>query len=101
MSQSSSTPSDCAGDHCITCADDGVPMTVVRIDEERGLALCADADGVRHTVETALVEPVAAGAVLLVHAGVAIAALAGAAVAGAALADRMLASTALVGEVTA
>ncbi len=50
-------------------------MTVVRIDERRGLALCADADGARQTVETALVEPVAAGEQLLVHAGVAIAPL--------------------------
>jgi hydrogenase maturation factor len=52
-------------------------MAVVRIDERRGLALCAETDGSRHTVETALVEPVAAGDVVLVHAGVAIAALAG------------------------
>ncbi len=52
-------------------------MTVVRIDERRGLALCADDEGARHTVETALVEPLAAGRVVLVHAGVAIAALPG------------------------
>jgi hypothetical protein len=50
-------------------------MTVVRIDAQRGLALCADAEGMRHTVESALVEPLAAGRVVLVHAGVAIAAL--------------------------
>jgi hydrogenase maturation factor len=50
-------------------------MTVVRIDEQRGLALCADAGGTRHTVESALVEPLAAGRVVLVHAGVAIASL--------------------------
>jgi hydrogenase maturation factor len=68
--------SSCAGEHCITCADEGVPMTVLRLDFDRGLALCADAERARHTVETALVEPVATGAVLLVHAGVAIAALA-------------------------
>jgi hydrogenase maturation factor len=52
-------------------------MTVLRTDERRGLALCADAQGARHTVETALVEPVLAGHALLVHAGVAIASLAG------------------------
>jgi len=63
----------CDGDHCITCADDGVPMSVVRVDVERGLALCAQAGGRRMTVETALVEPVAVGEVLLVHAGAAIA----------------------------
>ena len=50
-------------------------MTVVRIDEARTLALCADADGARHTVETALVEPATVGEQLLVHAGVAIASL--------------------------
>lgn len=50
-------------------------MTVVRIDERRGLALCADAGGARHTVESALVEPLAAGRMVLVHAGVAIASL--------------------------
>jgi len=67
----------CGAEHCITCADDGAPMTVVRTDEHKRLALCADADGSRHTVETALIEPVAAGDVVLVHAGVAIAALTG------------------------
>ncbi|MGO9496496.1 MAG: HypC/HybG/HupF family hydrogenase formation chaperone [Solirubrobacteraceae bacterium] len=58
--------------HCITCGDDGVPMTVVRIDEVRGLALCQHEDGARETVETALVDPVAPGDVLLVHAGTAL-----------------------------
>jgi hydrogenase maturation factor len=64
--------------HCITCGDDGVDMTVVAIDSARGLALCADAVGARHSVETALVDPVTAGDRLLVHAGTAIAALAAA-----------------------
>jgi hydrogenase assembly chaperone HypC/HupF len=66
----------CDEHHCITCGDDGDPMTVVRVDEERGLALCADEGGTRHTVETALVEPVRPGDRILVHAGTAIAALA-------------------------
>jgi len=52
-------------------------MTVVRLDVKRGLALCADAEGMRHTVETALVEPLTAGRMVLVHAGVAIASLPG------------------------
>ena len=52
-------------------------MTVVRLDEQRGLALCADAEGAHHTVETALIEPLAAGHAVLVHAGVAIASLLG------------------------
>jgi hydrogenase maturation factor len=59
--------------HCITCGDDGVPMEVVRLDEERGLALCADEDGERSAVEIALIEAVTEGDVLLVHAGTAIA----------------------------
>jgi hydrogenase maturation factor len=50
-------------------------MTVVRTDERRGLALCANPEGAHHTVETALVGPAAAGEQLLVHAGVAIASL--------------------------
>ncbi len=51
-------------------------MTVVRVDRARGLALCAGQDG-RASVETALVEPVAIGDCLLVHAGTAIALLSG------------------------
>lgn len=64
----------CGSEHCITCGDDGVPMTVVAVDAERGLALCADG-ATRQSVETALVAPVAPGARLLVHAGTAIATL--------------------------
>jgi hypothetical protein len=63
----------CGSEHCITCGDDGVPMTVVGVDQLRGLALCAGADGARASVETALVDPVAPGDRLLVHAGTAIA----------------------------
>jgi hydrogenase maturation factor len=63
----------CDEHHCITCGDDGVPMTVLRIDAERGLALCAGQADHRVTVETALVDPVAPGDRLLVHAGTAIA----------------------------
>ena len=61
--------------HCITCGDDGVPMRVVAVDADRGLALCAADDGERSSVETALVEPVEAGDRLLVHAGTALARL--------------------------
>ena len=65
----------CGSQHCITCGDDGVPMNVVRVDLERGLALCAARDGARSSVETALVEPVDIGDTLLVHAGTALARL--------------------------
>jgi hydrogenase maturation factor len=58
--------------HCITCADEGVAMRVVAVDEDRGLALCAAPDGARESVEVALVGPVSPGDALLVHAGTAL-----------------------------
>jgi hydrogenase maturation factor len=67
----------CGSDHCITCNDDGVPMTVLRLDTGSGLAECADAGGGRSAVETALLEPLRQGDRVLVHAGVAIASLPG------------------------
>jgi hydrogenase maturation factor len=63
--------SDC-GDHCITCSDEGIAMQVERVDVRRGLALCLGPDGSKSTVEIALVEPVAPGDRVLVHAGVAL-----------------------------
>ena len=71
--------SACDGGHCVTCSDEAAAVTVVKVDAIRGLALCVDATGTRFTVETALVEPVAPGDELLVHAGTAIASLSGAA----------------------
>jgi hydrogenase expression/formation protein HypC len=62
---------NCGSEHCITCGDDGTPMRVLRVDSERGLALCADEAGERHTVEIALVDA-GAGDEVLVHAGVAL-----------------------------
>ena len=59
----------CVDDHCITCGDVAEPMTVLRIDAERGLALCADAGGDRSHGRDALVLPVEPGDELLVHAG--------------------------------
>jgi hydrogenase maturation factor len=73
MSLENAPAATCGADHCITCGDDGVPMIVLRVDVDRGLALCADDDNARSSVETALVEPVAIGQRLLVHAGTAIA----------------------------
>jgi hydrogenase maturation factor len=58
---------------CITCGDEALPMTVVDVDHERDLALCTDSTGRRSTVEIALVDRVAPGEVLLVHAGTALA----------------------------
>jgi hydrogenase maturation factor len=70
-----SAPESVAGheDHCITCGDDGVPMSVLAVDDASGLALCEDLEGGRSSVETALVTPVSAGSLVLVHAGTAIA----------------------------
>jgi hydrogenase maturation factor len=48
-------------------------MRVLRVDCARGLALCADPEDERCSVEIALVEPVAPGEMLLVHAGTALA----------------------------
>lgn len=67
--------------HCITCADEGVPMRVLRVDDDRMLALCEDGDGDRSSVEIALVAPVGPGDVLLVHAGTALTTLSGVTVA--------------------
>jgi hypothetical protein len=61
---------------CVTCGDEALAMTVVRLDPARGLALCRDGAGSRSSVETALVDPVREGETLLVHAGVALARLA-------------------------
>jgi hydrogenase maturation factor len=66
---------DCGSQHCITCGDVAVEMTVLRIDETRDLALCESDDGERETVEIALVMPVRPAERLLVHAGTAIAQL--------------------------
>ena len=61
--------------HCITCGDEAIPLKVLRVDDERGLALCADESGQETTIEVALIAPVAPGDGLLAHAGTAIAPL--------------------------
>ena len=61
-----------AHEGCLTCGDVAIALRVVEIDEGRGLALCAAADGRRESVEIALVAPVAPGDMLLVHAGTAL-----------------------------
>ncbi|MHB8658412.1 MAG: HypC/HybG/HupF family hydrogenase formation chaperone [Solirubrobacteraceae bacterium] len=75
MNLASSPEEPCGAQHCITCGDDGEPMTVLAVDDQRGLALCSDDSGSHSSVETALVPPVTPGDRLLVHAGTAIAAL--------------------------
>jgi len=68
---------DCHGGHCITCSDEAIAMRVLRVDDARELALCEAPGGGHATVEIALVEAVAPGDDLLVHAGTAIARAAG------------------------
>jgi hydrogenase maturation factor len=57
--------------HCVTCADDGVPMRVLGAADD-GLARCAGDDGTAAEVDVTLVGPVAGGERVLVHAGVAL-----------------------------
>jgi hydrogenase maturation factor len=58
----------CGAEHCVTCSDEGVPMTVTAV-QPGALAVCeTDLE-----VMTDLVGPVEPGDILLVHAGVAIA----------------------------
>jgi hypothetical protein len=61
-------------DGCITCGDHAVELSVVSVDESRGLAVCADEHGGTAEVDVLLVAPVAPGDRLLVHAGTAISA---------------------------
>jgi hydrogenase maturation factor len=62
---------DCGSEHCITCSDEAIPMSVVEIGTD-GIAVCADEDGVRREVITDLVAPIGSGDAVLVHAGVAL-----------------------------
>ena len=56
-------------EHCLTCGDTAVAATVVDVD---GLLATVDVDGSRELVALELVAPVAAGDVLLCHAGIAL-----------------------------
>jgi len=58
---------------CITCGDVGVPMRVIEVGD--AAAVCLDREGKRHEVAIDLIDSVGTGAWLLVHAGVAIAAV--------------------------
>jgi hypothetical protein len=57
---------------CITCGDEAVELTVVRVDEPANLALCRSETGEMESVEIELVRPVRRGDSLLVHAGTAL-----------------------------
>ena len=62
----------CTDEHCITCSDEGLPMRVDSIDGSLGIASCASRSGERTEVMIALVDNVAVGDWLLVHAGTAL-----------------------------
>ncbi|MBS1869231.1 MAG: HypC/HybG/HupF family hydrogenase formation chaperone [Actinobacteria bacterium] len=52
---------------------DGTPMRVLALDRSGGTrARCAGADGIPMTVETALLDPLEPGAIVLVQAGIAL-----------------------------
>jgi hydrogenase maturation factor len=57
--------------HCVTCGDEAIPMRVLESCD--GTAVCEAGDGTRHEVAVELIDPVAPGKQVLVHAGVAIA----------------------------
>ena len=60
-------------DHsCLTCSDEALPMKVLQVNQEAGLALVAVYDQVEE-IDVTLVEDVVPGDTLLVHGGVAIA----------------------------
>jgi hydrogenase maturation factor len=62
-------------DGCITCGDQALELRVVAVDAARGLATCIDDAGREEEVDTLLVDPIAPGDRLLVHARTAIASL--------------------------
>jgi hydrogenase assembly chaperone HypC/HupF len=70
-------PASCVLDtegHCITCSDEALPASVLRIEQETGVALVTI--GIEQSeVDITLVEAVEPGDWLLVHGGVAIARL--------------------------
>lgn len=56
---------------CITCADNAVPVRVVSVDEATGLAMVTIQDRTE-AIDITLVDDVTPGALLLIHAGIAI-----------------------------
>ena len=70
ISNDSSCVLDADG-HCVTCSDEALPVRVVSIDQETGLALVSVQDTTEE-IDISLVEDVAPGDMLLAHSGVAI-----------------------------
>jgi hydrogenase expression/formation protein HypC len=60
--------------HCITCSDQALPASVLRVDCENGLALVTvEGSEMAEEIDITLVDDIAPGDVVLVHGGVAIA----------------------------
>jgi hydrogenase expression/formation protein HypC len=57
---------NCAGDHCVTCSDEAVPVRILRVGDD-GLAEVDAGDGRVEQVSVALVDA-AVGDTVLVHA---------------------------------
>ena len=62
------------GPSCVTCSDEALPATVLRVDQETGMALVT-IDDTTIEVDITLVDTVAPDDLVLVHGGVAIAKL--------------------------
>jgi len=62
-----------APERCITCSDEGLPMRVVALPGNDGIAICRDEAGADQEVAVDLIEAITVGDEILVHAGVAIA----------------------------
>jgi hydrogenase assembly chaperone HypC/HupF len=60
-----------ADGHCVTCSDEALPVRVLRVDAETGLAL-VEVKNTTEEIDVTLVDDVTPGDVLLVHGGVAI-----------------------------
>lgn len=60
---------------CITCGDTAVALRVVGSSAAADIFVCENAEGLKEEVDTGIVDAVAVGDLLLVHAGVALARL--------------------------
>ena len=60
-----------ADGHCVTCSDEALPVRVIRVNAESGLALVEVKDTTEE-IDVTLVDEVVPGDVLLAHGGVAI-----------------------------
>lgn len=60
-----------ADHHCLTCSDEIIPVRVIRIDQDTGLALVEVSNQIEE-IDITLVEDISLGDLLLAHGGVAI-----------------------------